>query len=115
MHFFDDQIVTCFALELDHDDTLATIILPSSDYWNFQRAILIIGALDYFFSQEAPWPTLVEAYASIELAGLTCSAFRPVNDEAYLAAREKWNKLRSKLSHFLLREVDEKISLSYQK
>ena len=104
MHFFDDQIVTCFALELDHDDTLATIILPSSDYWNFQRAILIIGALDYFFSQEAPWPTLVEAYASIELAGLTCWLFVPLIMRLIL--RRVKSGTSYELSHFLLREME---------
>ena len=94
--------------------TLELVVLHPSDYFAFQRAILIIGALDYLFSQKTPWPTLVEDYLAIKMAGMTCGAFNPVRDEPYLEAREKWKKLRSKLSYFLLRKIDEKVSLSYR-
>jgi hypothetical protein len=50
----------------------------------------------------------------MKMAGMTCSAFRPISSELYLEAREKWKKLRSKLSYFLLRKIDEKVSLSYR-
>ena len=112
--FFEGDVITAYAIEMEPEKALEFIVFQSEDYWAFQRAIVLIGALDYLFSQKEPWPTLVEAYPSIELAGLTCSAFRLVSDAPYLDAREKWKKLRSKLSYFLLRKIDEKVSKSYQ-
>jgi hypothetical protein len=111
--FFYDEIYHCFLCGDDPDETLSMIVTPYSDYLNFQRAILIIGALDYLFSQKSPWPRIVEAYPEIELEGMK-GAFFPVRDEPYLEARQKWKKLRSKLSYFILRRIDEKVSLALQ-
>ena len=66
------------------------------------------------FLKELPRPTLVEDYPSMYVAGMTCGAFNPLGDEPYLEARQKRNKLRSKLFYFILRKIDEKVSHLYQ-
>jgi hypothetical protein len=73
--FFYDEIYQCFLCGDDPDETLSMIVTPYSDYLNFQRAILIIGALDYLFSQKSPWPRIVEAYPEIELEGMKGAYF----------------------------------------
>jgi hypothetical protein len=78
--------------------------------YDFQRAILLIGALGYIFSQKKPWPPRI-ADELMEAAGMPpAQAAYPIRDQPYLEAREKWKKLRSKLSYFLLRKLDEKLS-----
>lgn len=112
--FFEGDVITAYAIEMEPENALEFIVFQSEEYQAFQRAVIVIGALDYLFSQKEPWSTLVEGHASIEISGLTCSAFRPISDVSYLEARAQWKKIRSKLSYFLLRKLDEKVSKSYQ-
>jgi hypothetical protein len=81
---------------------------------DFQRAILLIGALDYVFSQKTPWPPRI-ADELTKAAGMSpAGAANPIRDQPYLDAREKWKKLRSKFTYSRLRKIDEKLSQSHQ-
>ena len=112
--FFESDVITAYALEMEPEEALELIAIQSNDYWSFQRAVVLIGALDYLFSQKAPWPSLVESAAAYELSGLKLGAFFPVRDEPYLQARAAWKMFRSKLSYFILRKIEKKVSIEYQ-
>jgi hypothetical protein len=93
---------------------VALVSFIGDENYAFQRAILLIGALDYMFSQEKPWPPRITEEL-MEAAGmLPAEAEYPIRDQPYLEARETWNKLRSKLSYSRLRKLDEKLSQSHQ-
>jgi hypothetical protein len=111
--FFEKEI---FSLSADSqpDNAFAKILYRSIAYMNLQRGILIIGALDYLFSQKAPWTSEVEDHLLMKAAGMTLGAFHPVREEPYVQARQEWKKFRSLFSYSLLRKIDQKLAKEWQ-
>jgi hypothetical protein len=125
MFFLDD--VEAYASE-PPDDVLELVIAPSTA--GFKRAILIIGALDYIFSQKVPWssqlPEQVVKAAALHpnlAAHLTKQLMKvsemhkgktvnPVREKPYQAARSKWKKLRSNWSNSTLHEFEQGLAAS---
>jgi hypothetical protein len=121
MFFLDD--VDIFADE-PPDDVFEMIVEPHAA---FQRAILIIGALDYIFSPKVPWSSghfeeLMKAtsnpnYLTAISQKLTKAAMmnpgetaNPVRDKPYLAARRKWRKVRSNWSNSTLHDFEQNLA-----
>jgi hypothetical protein len=103
--FFEGEIAILFA-DLPPDEILEVVIEPAGYYRKFQRAILLVGALDWIFSEKVPWPSHVEDEL-MKFAGMNpMKAAYPIRDEPYLEARAKWKKLRSKYSDTALRKLE---------
>ena len=104
--FFKVEIAFFYA-DLPPDEILEVVVEPPY-YEKFQRAILLVGALDYIFSEEVPWPPDQVDEELMTAAGMhPMKATYPIRDEPYLEARAKWKTLRSKYSDSALRKLEQ--------
>jgi hypothetical protein len=104
--FFKVEIAFFYA-DLPPDEILEVVGEPPGYYEKFQRAVLLVGALDYIFSEDVPWPPHVDEELMTAAGMDPNQSTNPIRHEPYLEARAKWKKLRSVYSDTALRKLEQ--------